>query len=1074
MQKKIYLLRFSKWWLCLCMMLLAGSLQAQSVLDKNMVITTKNMTIRQLFQAMESETGVQLSYGTAITAILSKQLTLEAKKTNLRDVLTLLKNTTGLSYAVNGNFIVIKQEEAAPKPKTGKLSGQIVDEQNGDPLPGATVKLPGIVAVTGIDGSFLVKLLPGSYTAEISYIGYGSKQIRDIMITADATFPMKSTLKRNKGQLAGIVVKGVAKKETVNVLYLRQKNASEITNGISAEQIARTPDKHIGESLKRISGVSTVDNKYVVVRGIGERYNSAMLDGIVLPSTEAQSRNFSFDLIPSNLVDNVIVSKSVTPDMTVNFGGGLIQINTKDIPEENFTSFSAGISYNDQTTGKDFFSRKRGKYDFLGFDDGHRGDFPADLVHTFRTVAPHNTKTDDEYFQSVIAQSKKFNNNDNFTTYQNTASPSQNYQLSLGRVIPLDSTGKNKFGITGSLSYRNTQSINLYEELRRGKWHYDYNNNGGAYGFNTTWGALVNMGWQTGNSRFSFRNTYTRVFDNTLVRTKGFEQDASSDDFAMFPPTLRETDDPVFMDLLQNKLSGQHQLGKVKLEWNLARTGINRKEKDVIFTQANPALIGGKYDYFYFPGSFTEVTERPMSRSNYNNRETHYNWNVSVSIPFTIGNLQSTFKTGYAGNIKKANFNWRIIALTADYRYFSDSLKYLPVGQWGQPENIAQNGFLYAVNPWYNDFYEGKSQTHAGFVMFDNHLMDKLRLVWGLRAEYFDYKEIKNPSNTKFNIFNLKEEPTWQLMPSVNFTYSPLRDINLRASWSRSVVRPESMDNSQFQRYNPYLDGDYMNAGLQATPINSYDVKVEWFPGAGEIISAGVFYKYFEKPVEIIVNVNTGNLAYVLRNSDWAKIYGLELEARKNLRFIAPNEWLENIFLYSNLTLQRSTVQSNYEVNDPVTKERKLQSYQQKRSLYGQVPFLLNAGLLYAGKHFGLNVVYNKSGYKTNIVSDVPDLMEYERPREQIDLQISYKFLKNKLEARLNAGNILNPPYQFYKNAFYELKPDFDPKNYPNGYEWTDRFGFREGYSEKYEDGDRRTFTQRLGRTFSFTLTYHL
>lgn len=1073
MQKKIYLLRFSKWLCCLCMTLITSTLHAQSVLDKKVVITEKTMTIKHLFEVMESETGAQLSYGAAITATLAQRITLDAKKNTLRDLLASLKNTTGLSYTLNGNFVVIRQEEA-PKPKTGTLSGQIIDEQNGDPLPGATVKLPGTTAITGIDGSFLLKLPIGNYTVEISYIGYGTKQIRDIIITTDATFQLKSALKRNKGQLAGVVVTGVAKKETVNVLYLRQKNASEITNGISAEQIARTPDKHIGESLKRISGISTVDNKYVVVRGIGERYNSAMLDGIVLPSTEAQSRNFSFDLIPSNLVDNVIVSKSVTPDMTVNFGGGLIQINTKDIPEENFTSFSAGISYNDQTTGKDFSSRKRGKYDYLGFDDGHRGDFPADLQHTFRTVAPHNSETDEQYFQSVIAQSKKFNNNDNFTTYENTASPSQNYQLSLGRVIPLDSTGKNKFGITGSLSYRNTQNTNLYEDLHRGKWHNDYNNGGGAYGFNTTWGALINMGWQTRNSRFSFRNTYTRVFDNTLVRTKGFEQDASTEDFAVLPPTLRETDDPVFMDLLQNKLNGQHQLGKIKLEWILARTSIQRNEKDVIFTQANPALLGGKFGYFYFPGSFTEVTERPMSRSNYSNRENHYNWNVSVSVPFTVGNLQSTFKTGYAGNIKKASFNWRIVALTADYRYFKDSLKYLPVGQWGQPENIGQSGFLYAVNPWYNDYYEGKSQTHAGFVMFDNRLLDKLRLVWGLRAEYFDYTELKNPSNTKFNIFKLKEEPKWQWMPSANFTYSPLRDINLRASWSRSVVRPESMDNSQFQRYNPYLDGDYMNAGLQATPITSYDVKAEWFPGAGEIISAGVFYKNFEKPVEIIVNVNTGNLGYILRNSDWAKVYGLELEARKNLRFIAPGQWLENIYLYSNLTLQRSTVQSNYEVTDPATGKPKLQPYKQKRSLYGQVPFLLNAGLLYAGKHFGLNVVYNKSGYKTNIVSDNPALMEYERPREQLDLQISYKFLKNKLEARLNAGNILNTPYQYYKNAFFEAKKDFDPKNYPDGYDWTDRFSFREGFSEKYEEGDLRTFTQRLGRTFSFTLTYHL
>ncbi|MCW3467851.1 TonB-dependent receptor [Chitinophaga nivalis] len=1073
MQKKVYLLRFSKWLLCLQLLLTAGVLQAQSVLDKSVVITERTMTIQQLFRIIESETGAQLSYGTAVTSLLTQSVTLDTKKRTLRELLISLKSV-GLSYVLNGNFVVIKQEEQAVKPQTGTLSGEMLDELNGDPLPGATVKLAGKVVVTGMDGSFLIKLPAGNYTAEISYIGYGTKEVRDILITAGATFQLKSALKRNKGQLAGVVVKGIAGKETTNVLYLRQKNASEITNGISAEQISRTPDKHIGESLKRISGLSTVDNKYVIVRGIGERYNAAMLDGIALPSTEAQSRNFSFDLIPSNLVDNVIVSKSVTPDMTVNFGGGLIQINTKDIPERNFTSFSAGISYNDQATGKDFFSRKKGKYDFLGFDDGHRGDFPADLQHTARGVFPHIGKSDDEYNEAVTAQSRKFNNHDNFTTYRNTASPSQNYQLSLGRLIPLDSTGKNKMGITGSLSYRNTQSINLYEDLHRGKWLNEYNNAGGAYGYNTTWGALLNIGWQTGNNRFSFRNTYTRVFDNTLVRTKGFEQDVAIEDVNKLPPGLRETDDPVFMDLLQHKLSGLHQAGKVKIEWNLARTSIQRKEKDVIFTQAGAERLGGKYDYFYFAGSTTEVLERPMSRSNYRNSESHYNWNVAASIPFTLGKVAGIFKTGYAGNSKRAHFDWRIVALTIDRRYYDATFRYLPVGQWGEAEHIGPKGYVYSVNPWYKDAYEGKSQAHAGFVMFDNRLGDKLRLVWGLRAEYFAYTEVSNPTNTKLNIFKLQEEVPWQWMPSANFTYSPTRDINLRTSWSRSVVRPESMDNSQFQRYNPYLDGDYMNAGLKATPITSYDVKAEWFPGAGEVISAGVFYKYFERPVEVIVNVGTGNLAYTLRNSDWAKVYGLELEARKNLRFIAPAKWLENIYLYSNLTLQKSLVQSNYEIRDAVTNEEKLLSYQQKRSLYGQVPFLLNAGLLYTGKRIGFNVVYNKSGYKTNIVSENPSLMEFEMPREQLDLQISYKLFNNKLETRFNAGNILNTAFQFYRNKFYDIKPGFDPKNYPNGYEWNDRFQYEEGFNDEYQEGDLRTFTQRSGRTFSFTITYHL
>ncbi len=155
---------------------------------------------------------------------------------------------------------------------------------------------------------------------------------------------------------------------------------AEISNGISAEQIAATPDKNVGEVLKRISGVSTNDNRRVVIRGIAERYNVAMLDGVTLPSTDVQVRDFEFDIIPSNLIDNIIVSKSYTPDMSFGFGGGLVQINTLAVPAKNFTNINFGGKYNDVSTGKEMLGYKRGSQDYLGFDDGQRKDrFPGGL-----------------------------------------------------------------------------------------------------------------------------------------------------------------------------------------------------------------------------------------------------------------------------------------------------------------------------------------------------------------------------------------------------------------------------------------------------------------------------------------------------------------------------------------------------------------------------------------------------------------------------------------------------------------------------------------------------------------------
>lgn len=1013
----------------------------------------------------------QSSYGFTFAAEQLSTLPIPAfnvANVTLGEALRQLQQQYGLQFSLQDKNISVKAgQPPAGKQQPGKVTGRILDDENGKPLIGATIRIADKGAVTSVDGTFTILVSPGKYEAMISSIGYGTKAITDIEVKDNAPFLLNASLRRSKGQLNSVLVTANARKESVNTLLLQQKKAAEITNGISAEEISRTPDKNIGESLKRISGVSTNDNKYVIVRGIGERYNTAMLDGIALPSTEAQSRNFSFDLIPSNLVDNVVVSKTVTPDMTASFGGGLIQINTKDIPVSNFTSISVGTSYNDQTTGKDFYSRARGKYDYLGFDDGHRGQFPANLRHTQYLYYPAGNVPFD-----IFEQSREFKNNDNFTTYRYKAMPSQNYQFTIGRALQLDTTGRNKLGYTGSLSYRNTQTITQHQNLRRGDWNATdstINNAGATYSFVTTLGALLNIGWQSGNNRFSFRNTYTRMFDYALVRTYGYDQ-SQGRITPDAPPNLRETDDPNFLDLLQNKLSGQHLAGKVKIEWNLARTAIHRNEKDVIFTSAQPEKVGDSYIYTYGAGSDTDPKELPMSRSYFRNNETHYNWAVNAAIPFRLGGIFSTFKTGYAGNLKKSRFRWEIAPFAITSK-FADSLHYLPVGEWGN-HMYDSTGFLYAINPFGLDYYEGKSESHAGFVMFDQQLLKNLRLVWGVRAEYYAYTELNNPSNTKLSFYAPKEDPKWQWMPSANLTWSVTQQINLRASWSNTVVRPELMDNTRFNRYSPYYDGQLMTAGITSGRITSYDFKAEWYPGAGEVISAGVFRKYFENPVELAVNVHSGNLAYVLQNSEWAKVYGLEFEVRKNLGFIAPAVWLQNITLFSNLTLQKSTVQSQYTMFDSENNKDITYIYDTKRALYGQVPFLLNAGITYSGKHVGFNIAYNKAGYKTNMVSDEPTLMEREMPREQLDAQVSYRMFSNKLEIKFNMGNLLNGPFQYYRNLNSRQKPDYVDSD-DHRFEWSNRYEWLPGYSEKYEPGDTRTFTRFLGRTYSLSVSYN-
>lgn len=478
-----------------------------------------------------------------------------------------------------------------------------------------------------------------------------------------------------------MVVTADYRRASIEGLYTQQKNAAAITDGISSEQIVRTPDNNMGQVLKRVSGVTTVNDKYVVVRGLSDRYNQAMIDGIVLPSTEMNRRNFSFDVLPQEMVSNVVVNKTATPENSAEFSGGQISVNTLDIPSENFTSITIGAGYNSQTTGKDFLMLgKRGFSDYFAFDDGRREQpknmqpwiFPTNIDNPPPggpdddvDGLPSNGEGSPPYNSfDAIAQSKRVPAN-GLRMNRYTALPHQNYRFAIGRIYNL----KNdlRFGFVGGVSLRTQQNAVKTNNIRSNEhaertnnWmdstNYVMNGSGTSYRFNSTLGSVLNFGIQGKNFKVALKSLYSRVMEDYLNLSYRLNYADINRDNILSGSVNEMFQEPQVTWVQQHQIEGEQQLPQqYKLEYKGGMTRIGQQILDQRrLRNRYTATIGG-IDYFQTP-DVSSAAEAGVSGATNDHRmwtdikETDYNWRLAISKNFGEGsNIETLVKVGYMG-----------------------------------------------------------------------------------------------------------------------------------------------------------------------------------------------------------------------------------------------------------------------------------------------------------------------------------------------------------------------------------------------------------------------------------------
>ena len=867
----------------------------------------------------------------------------------------------------------------------GVIKGTITDKQTKEPLAGATILISG--TTTGVaadmDGNYKLDLKNGTYTIEVKYIGYKTLLLKTVKVDSETVLNLE--LESDSQMLNDVMVVGKVKKNTDLSVISDQRRSLVVQSGVSAQQISKTQDKDASEVIRRVPGISIIDERFVMVRGLSQRYNNVWINGSAVPSSEADSRSFSFDIIPSSQLDNMTIVKSPAPEYPADFTGGFILINTKDMPDENAFNISVGAGINDRTHFKDFQYNKGSATDFLGFDNGLRT--LRDGIHT-------NMNTFDGKAIDLL------NNGLNNDWTVRKMKPATDLKLNMAYNHLWNTDSGRKYGLLAALNYSNTyktysdmeNSLFGTYDVAHDQSNYLRKSVDNQYNNDVRVGAMLNLTFQprNPNHRYEWKNIFNQLGKNRYTSRSGFNAQSDYEESSEYFYSSRTT--------YNSQFSGKYSLDRSKLDWSAGYAYTNRNLPDRRRILLSDASLYGKDAMWVFAGNdisreFSRLDEHILSA------------NVNYSRDLQIGNIRPVLKTGAYGEYRTRDYNTRYFFYNwnVSSNGLPDGFQYLdPETTLLTPDNYGANKLHMFEEVKKRNNYSGNNQLYAGYLAFQIPL-GKLDIYAGVRFEHNNMELISNLSDTK----DYKESrfyKTNDLFPSLNTCYKFNEKNQLRLSYGKSVNRPEFREVSasvydDFDLASPVMG----NKDLKSAYIHNVDFRYEYYPAGGELVSLALFYKRFKDPIEWTYTVTGGTeLTYSYENAHRATTYGVELEIRKNLDFIG----LRNFSWSFNGALIKSEVKF---AEGSLEKDRPMQ---------GQSPYLINTGLFYQHSRLGLSagVLYNRIGKRIVGVgrstgspsgddsNNVPN--SYEMPRNSIDLTFSKKFAK-RWEVKFGVRDLL-------------------------------------------------------------------
>jgi hypothetical protein len=880
---------------------------------------------------------------------------------------------------------------AQPSVGTGRIVGRIVDATTGQGIADVQVRVDGTTlgALSGVDGRFTITGVPaGNASLVVRRIGFQAKTITGVAVTAGRAVEQSVSLAAATVQLAAVRVTASAERGSVNQAINQQRNAVGVVSAVSAEQIARSPDSDAAQAVQRVSGVTVQEGRYVVVRGLSERYTTAALNGARLPSPEPDRKVVPLDLFPSSLLQSVTTSKTFTPDLQGDFSGALVNIQTREFPAERQIQIGTTFGVNPRATGQ-AMPLPRG----AGLES-------VALASRNRTLPLALRRTDFQAPVTPVATSQLVQSfRDTWTPRQGRGTPSNSYSASIGGN---DAVLGRQLGYVLSGTYSYSQEVladfargqalagterGVVQEVDR------YDGTTGRVGI--LWGGIANLSTLVGGrTRVSLNNTYNRTADDEARTERGFSENLGT---ALDVRRMRYVERSV----RSNQLAVQHTVGdRHHVDGYVTSSGVTRSEPDrsefVQAIQVDPA--SGRQLPPAWLSLNNEGAVRTFGDLSEHNVETALNYRLALGVP----GRQWSFKAGGLFRATQRDARNDVFSLVANLS--QEQRQQAPETIFTSVLQQATPGTFNIIPLSQGGSYAATDRIAAGYLMADGQLTSRIRVIGGARLERSETRVTANPTVGAA----VRTSPWFQdLLPSLAVNFQLTENQQLRMSGSQTLARPEYRELAPIQ-FRDVIGGDNVigNAALRRSLIRNADVRWEWYPSAGEVLSVAAFGKWFDDPIERLYLATSGTRVVTFANADRATNYGLEFEARKGLGFLAGA--LDPFSAFSNVTLIRSDITLGAlgaSLSSP------------NRAMVGQAPYVVNAGLSYAAPRGATaTLLYNVVGERIVNAAEAPLPDVRERPRHVVDFSVRAP-LSGALSVRLDARNLLDAPFQVFQGT---------------------------------------------------------